>query len=768
MNESRPISYGVKVASLVFFALFALKVVAQDSIVVSDIRVTGLQKITAGSIFNFLPVKVGDRFGEQDTASLIRALHDTGFFKSIDVGVDGSALVINVVEHPSINSVEFIGNKLIKTEALEEALSSNGFSVGRVFKPNVLDQATAELKRQYLNQGKYSAQVGTEIIELERNRVDVKVHIEEGPTAKIKKIRIIGNQQFSDKELLENFESKSESDTWWFFSSKDQYSKEKVSGDLDGLRNLYQDQGYLDFRIISNQVSISPKKDGIFLTINIEEGEQYTVSQFVLNGQLIVPEAELLPLVSIAPGRIYSRQAVDQTVTAISNRLAEEGYSYAEVIPIPDVNEEANTVAFSINVRPGRRVYVRRIEIEGNELTNDTVIRRELRQIEGSAYSPSAVNRSKIRLQRLSFFDEVEINTVDVPGSQDQVDLQIVVKERATGSFLFGLGYSGDDGALIRTSISQANLFGTGNRLNFGVQRSAIVESANIEYTNPYHTRSGISRTISLSTRSVDAAEANTSEYITDTSSLAISYLFPINENNSFSIGAGLERIDLETTEFSVPEVVSFIDEFPENDSFKITSAFAHDTRDSIIYPTSGTYHRLSLEASVPGSDLEYYKVNLDSSVYFPLTERSAFKLGLGIGYGSGYGDTQTLPFFKNYFAGGSSSVRGYEARSLGPRDSSENPDPFGGSQRVLFNAALLLPIGQDSKDQRFSIFVDGGQVFAQDDDFDSSEIRFSAGIGFNWLSPVGPLSISYAVPLNEEDGDEVEKLQFTVGRLIQ
>jgi len=538
-----------------------------------------------------------------------------------------------------------------------------------VFKPNVLEQVTAELKRQYLNQGKYSAKVGTEIIDLERNRVDVKVHIDEGPTAKIKKIRIIGNQAFSDKELLKNFESKSEEDTWWFFSKKDQYSKEKVSGDLDDLRNFYQDQGYLDFRIISNQVSISPKKDGIFLTINLAEGEQYTVSQFVLNGQLIVPEAELLPLVSIAPGRIYSRKAVDQTVSAITDRLAEEGYSFAEVIPVPDVDEAANKVAFSINVRPGRRVYVRRIDIQGNELTNDEVIRRELRQIEGSAYSPSAVERSKVRLQRLSFFDAVDINTLEVAGSQDQVDLEVVVKERPTGSFLFGLGYSGDDGALIQTSISQANLFGTGNRLNFGIQRSAIVESINLDYTNPYHRRSGVSRTISLSSRSVDAAEANTSEYITDTSALSISYLFPINEHNSFSIGGGFERIDLESTAFSVPEVVSFIDQFPENDSFKLTSAFAHDTRDSILYPTSGTYHRLSLEASVPGSDLEYYKFNLDSSVYFPLTERSALKFGLGIGYGGGYGDTQTLPFFKNYFAGGSSSVRGFEARSLGPRE---------------------------------------------------------------------------------------------------
>ena len=757
-----------KLCLTLLIASVASTVFAQESFLVTDVRVKGLQRISAGAIFNYLPVKVGDNFDPTNSASLIKELYKTGFFKDIELSTDGTAIIIDVVEYPSISKIEFAGNKLIKEEALRDALSENEFVEGRVFKPNVLEQVQQELKRQYLNQGKYNAQVGTEVTDLPRNRVAVKVHVKEGPTAEIKKINIVGNTYFSDRMLMDEFDSKDKKPVWKFWGSEKQYSKEKVSGDLEILRSFYQDQGFLDFEIISNQVSISPQKDGIFLTINIDEGERYTVSQFVLNGRLVVPEEELLPYVFIAPGRTYSRRSVDNTVEAIGARLAEEGYSYAEIVPVPDVDKEANTVGFSINVKPGRRVYVRRIDVIGNELTNDDVIRRELRQTEGGAFSPSRVNRSKVRLQRLSFFDEVEIETIPVAGREDQVDLQVVVKERPTGSFLFGLGYSGDDGALIQASISQANLFGSGNQLNFGVQRSDIVQSVNVQYTDPYYTKSGISRSIGISGRRIDSTRANTSEYITQTLGLNVNYLFPINESNSFSIGAGVEQIDLEVTPFSVPEIREFIEQFPDNDLLTISTAFAHDTRDSLLYPTSGKSLRLTLESTIPGSDLEYYRLNADSNIYFPITRKAAFKLGLNIGYGDGYGDTEDLPFFKNYFAGGSSSVRGFEARSLGPRDTSDFPDPFGGAKRVLFNASLLLPIGDGALDKRLNMFVDGGQVFSNDQSIELDEIRFSAGVGFNWISPVGPLSVSYAFPLNDEPGDELEKFQFSIGRLLQ
>lgn len=750
--------------------------IAQQSFVVSDIRVKGLQRISAGSIFNYLPVKVGDSFEPSGSSDLIRELYKTGFFKDIELSTDGTAIVIDVVEYPSITQIEFAGNKLIKEESLREALSGNDFVEGRVFQPNVLEQVKQELKRQYLNQGKYNAQVGTEVTELPRNRVKVKLHVKEGPTAKIKKINIVGNEYFSDKMLRDEFESTDSVPFWKFWGSADQYSKDKVSGDLETLRSFYQNQGFLDFNITSNQVSISPEKDGIFLTVNVDEGERYTVSSFVLNGQLVVPEDELLPYVFIAPGRTYSRRDVDNTIEFISDRLAEEGYSYAEVVPVPDVNREDNSIAFSINIKPGRRVYVRRIDVVGNQLTNDEVIRRELRQTEGGAFSPSRVNRSKIRLQRLSFFDEVEIETVPVAGREDQVDLEVVVKERPTGQFLFGLGFSGDDGALIQASVSQSNLFGTGNQLNFNVQRSDIVESLSIQYTDPYYTKSGISRTIGLTGRKIDSARANTSEFFTETLGLNVRYLFPINESNSFSLGAGLEQIDLKPGINSSPEVLDFIAENPDNSLFSITSAFAHDTRDSLLYPTSGRNFRLSAEVTAPGSDLEYYRLNLESSYYYPFTRKAALKLSADIGYGDGYGDTDGLPFFKNYFAGGSRSVRGFEARSLGPRDQGRFRQPFGGSKRVLLNATLLLPVGDGALDKRLQLFVDGGQVFSNDQSIEVDDIRFSAGVGFNWISPVGPLSVSYSIPLNEVEadplngiiGDEIEKFQFSVGSLIQ
>ena len=742
--------------------------IAQESFLVTDIRVKGLQRISAGAIFNFLPVQVGDSFDASRSTALIRGLYESGFFKDIEITTEGTAIVISVVEYPSINQIEFAGNKLIKEEALRDALAGNDFIEGRVFQPSVLDSVKQELKRQYLNQGKYNAQVGTEVIELPRNRVKVKLHVKEGPTAKIKKINIVGNRYFTDSMLLDEFKSSDSRPFWQFWGSSDQYSREKVSGDLETLRSFYQNQGFLDFNIESNQVSISPQKDGIFLTINVDEGERYSVSNFVLNGRLVVPEQELLPLVFIKPGGIYSRRDVDTTVEVIGARLAEEGYSYAEVVPVPNVNKEDNTVAFSINVKPGKRVYVRRIDVVGNSLTNDEVIRRELRQTEGGAFSPSRVNRSKVRLQRLSFFDNVDIETVPVAGRDDQVDLQVAVEERATGQFLFGFGFSGDDGALIQASVSQSNLFGTGNQLNFSVQRSDIIESVSLQYTNPYATRSGISRTISLSGRNIDSAQANTSEFITQTLALNARWLFPINENNSFSIGAGLERIDLESTPFSVPEVLEFIEENPDNDLVTLSAAYAYDTRDSLLYPTSGSNVRLSLDATAPGSDLEFYRLNLEAAHYYPFTRKIALKLSTDIGFGDGYGDTDELPFFRNYFAGGTRTVRGFEARSLGPRDTSDFPDPFGGSKRVLLNATLFLPIGNGALDKRLQLFIDGGQVFADEDDVEFDDIRFSAGIGFNWISPVGPLSISYAVPLNDEEGDEVEQFQFSVGQLIQ
>ena len=453
-------------AFLVFALLIcSLPARAVDPFIISDIRVEGLQRISAGTVFNYLPVKTGDEFNDDAAAESIRALFRTGFFRDVQLSQQNRTLIVRVQEFPTIYSIEFTGNKSIDDDALRDAMTQAEFIEGRVYNPTTLDQVVQELKNQYFSRGKYAAQVETEVTDLERNRVAVQINIREGDTAKIQKISIIGNEFFDDKEIKKQLEADTAS-IFNFFSKKDQYSKEQLSADLETLTSFYQDQGFLNFRIVSSQVSITPDKEGVYLTINIEEGERYTVSQFSLSGRLIVPEEDLLPLVFVEPGRVYNRAALEGTVEVLGARLAEEGYAFAEINPVPEIDEENNTVSFVINVNPGRRVYVRRIDIEGNTTTRDEVIRRELRQLEGGWFSPERVRRSRIRLQRLGFFDEVEIDNPPVPGSPDQVDLKVSVVERSTGSFLVGLGFSGDDGLLFQTSISQGNLFGTGKQLS--------------------------------------------------------------------------------------------------------------------------------------------------------------------------------------------------------------------------------------------------------------------------------------------------------------
>jgi outer membrane protein insertion porin family len=750
---------------LLCMAVTSVQAQTIESFVISDIRVEGLQRISAGTVFNYLPVKVGDEFEEAASAESIRALFQTGFFRDVRLSRAGRTLVVQVDEFPTIFSIEFTGNKGIEDDALRDAMSQAEFIEGRVFNPTVLDQVVQELKNQYLSRGKYAAEVETDVQDLARNRVAVKINVREGDTATIKKISIVGNESFSDKELLDEFESKTSS-LLNFFSKKNQYSKETVSSDLETLTSFYQDQGFLNFRIDSTQVSITPDRENIYLTINVVEGEQYRISQFKLTGRLIVPEEELLPLVYIAPGELYSRALVDGTVELLTTRLAAEGYSFAEINPVPEIDEDSNTVSFTINVNPGRRVYVRRIEIIGNNTTRDEVIRRELRQLEGGWYSPALVQRSKIRLQRLGFFDVVEIDNEPVPGSTDQVDLIVSLTERSTGSFLVGVGFSDGDGILLQSSVTQANLFGSGKQLSLGADRSSIIQSVNVQYTNPYATDSGISRGFNLVYQRIDSFAAQTAAYITQTLGGGVNYLFPLSEFMSFSAGVSYDKIDLESTQFTPPEIVDFIDANPSNNVYKLTSALAYDTRDSLLYATRGLSLSLNLEVAAPGSGLEYYKANARASWYVPLIRDFVFKVSGDFGYGDSYGGDEGLPFFKNYFAGGVSSVRGYEIRSLGPRDSNFNP--LGGASRILTNASLLLPIpGSTAKDKRFALFIDGGQVYGPNQSIELSEMRYSAGIGFNWLSPMGPLAISYAKPLNSRIGDETESIQFNIGRVF-
>lgn len=740
---------------------------ALEPFIVSDIRVEGLQKISAGTVFNYLPVKVGDQVDDEIAKQSIRALFKTGFFRDVQLEQEGTVLIVKVAERPSIASIEYVGNREIKDEDLKAAVAQIGMVEGRVFDRKVLDQVVAELKKQYFVLGKYGAKVTDTVTPLERNRVAIKLEFNEGETAKIKQINIVGNQQFDEDDLTDEFKL-SPTAVFSFFTRKDRYSRQQLQADLESLRSFYQDQGYLDFRIESTQVTISPDKRDIFVTINISEGEQYTVTDFSVEGKLILPEEELVPMVSISPGDIYSRRDVAASEKAISDALANEGYAFAQVNAVPEVNREERTVSFTIFVDPGRRVYVRRINIAGNNITRDEVIRREMRQLEGGWYSARKVQRSRVRLERLGFFENITIETPAVPGSPDQVDVNVEVVERSTGSLLFGVGWSDADGLLFQAAITQKNLFGTGKEIDLAFDNSSVTDVLRLSYVNPYHTINGVSRGFTLFRRTVDATKANTADYLTETTGAGINYRFPLSEFNTVSAGLNAERVDLETTDGTPPGIREFIERNPSNDLLTLLGFGTHDTRDSLLFPTRGNVHRLNYEVTMPFSDLEFYKLSYRVVGYWPLNQTFTYKVGGELGYGDGYGDTKTLPFFKNFFAGGATSVRGYKARSLGPKDLGDTPEPIGGNRRVLFNTEVLFNVpGTTGKDKRFALFVDGGQVYGPGQEVDVGEMRFSAGIAFNWYSPVGPLSLSVAQPLNDKEGDELERIQFTLGRFF-
>ena len=754
-------------ATVICLLFISVCAVALEPFVVTDIKVEGLQKISPGTVFNYLPVKVGDSVDDEIAKESIRALFRTGFFQDVELEQEGTVLIVKVQERPSIASIEIAGNREIKDDDIENALQTIGLVEGRVFNRQVLDQVVQELKKQYFVVGKYGAEVKEIITPLERNRVSIRLEITEGETAKIKQINIVGNEKFDEDELRDEF-SLSTPALFTFFTRKDRYSRQQLQADLESLRSFYQDRGYLDFRIESTQVSISPDKKDIFVTINVSEGEQYTVTDFRIEGRLILPEELLFGAVFIEPNSTYSRRDVAASEKAIADLLANEGYAFAQVNAVPEISEEDRTVSFTIFVDPGRRVYVRRINISGNTTTRDEVIRRELRQLEGGWYSAKKVQRSRVRLERLGFFEDIKIETPAVPGSPDQVDVNIEVTERATGSVLFGVGWSDADGILFQAAVTQKNLFGTGRELDLTFDNSSVTDIIRLSYVNPYHTINGVSRGFNVFRRTVDATQADTADYITETTGGGIVYRFPLSEINTLSLGANVERVDLEATSETPPGIREFIEQNPKNDLLTVLGFVTRDTRDSTLFPTRGNINRLNYEVSLPPSDLEFYKLNLRSIWYWPITENLTYKIGGELGYGDGYGDTAILPFFRNFFAGGATSVRGYRARSLGPRSLGDDPQPIGGDRRILLNTEILFPLpGVTGKDKRFTLFIDGGQVYGPGQDIDLGEIRFSAGIGFNWYSPVGPLSVSIAEPLNDKPGDDIERIQFSLGRFF-
>jgi len=746
---------------------------AIENFFVKDIRVEGLQRIAPGTVFNYLPIKVGDSLTEVSARDAISALFKTGFFQDVRLERSGNVLVVHVAERPSIDSIKISGTKEIDEKTLLKSLKDLGLAEGRVFNSSLLDKTEQELKRQYFSLGRYAVKVKTTVTPLERNRVDILVDVAEGEVTKIHGITIVGNHIFKDSELHKTF-SLSTTTLFSFFSKNDQYSKQQLSADLESLRNFYQNQGYLDFVINSTQVSITPDKQHIYVTVNLTEGRKYTVTDIKLGGKTIIPEAELHKLISVKTGDVFSRLQITESSKRISDRFGNDGYAFANVNAVPDIDRDRGTVAFTFFIDPGQRVYVRRVNFSGNLATNDDVLRRELRQMEGAWFSTAKVQRSRVRLQRLGFFEDVNIETPPVPGSPDQVDINVSVKERLVNNFSFGVGYSDADGALINASMNFKNFLGTGKEVALSADNSQVSRHINLSYINPFYTDDGISRSINLYSTRTDTDAASTAAYTSNTSGLGLGYGIPISEERSLSLGVAYEKIELQLNATTGAKVAQdFVTAHGDTNSvFKATLGWARDTLDDPIFPHSGTQQRASVETTLPGGDLEYYRLSYTASAYVPLTKAITYKLKASVDYGTGFGETDTLPFYKNFYAGGSSSVRGFRARSLGPKDSG-GPDPtlpIGGSKRLLGNTELLFPFPGmgDNKSMRLSVFVDAGMVYGSGSIVDLLELRYAAGLAFNWFSPIGPLSISYAFPLNDRPDDKTEPVQFTLGQAFR
>ena len=745
-------------------ALHGLPAFAFTPFVVKDIRVEGLERIAAGTAFNYLPVKIGERLDAEGARAAIRALFRSGFFKDVRLERDGDVLVVVVRERPTISSIKISGNKEIETDPLLDSLKQIGLAQGRVFNRSLLDKVTQELRRQYFSRGRYGVRIDTLVTPLERNRVAISIKVAEGRVSRIRRIRIVGNQVFSDKQLLKQFQL-SEPTLFSFYTGTDQYSKQKLAGDLETLKAWYLDRGYIDFRILSTQVSITPDKKDIYITIAIHEGKQFRIEKVQLAGNLVVAPKALFPLVDVNAGEIFSRKRVTHTVEAITGKLGDHGYAFANVNAIPDVDEKRQRVVLTFFIDPGKRVYVRRINMVGNTRTRDEVLRREMRQMEGGWFSAAAVKRSKTRLDRLGYFKEVNVETPPVPGTTDQVDVNYSVTEQPSGNLLVGLGYSQTAGILFNADISQDNFLGSGNRVSLSFNNSSVNTVYSFSYLNPYYTIDGISRGFGAYFRQTDAAAANLADYNTDTYGGNLSYGVPINEFDKVDLNLQFQNLQLKPTLFSPTQVTDFVtaqgDRF---NTFLVTAGWSHDTRNRRIFPDRGMLHRLSLEAAVPGSDLEYYKVNYRGQVFVPLTRLLTFELSGRIGIGDGYGNFDQLPFFENFFAGGVQSVRGFQDNTLGPRDS--RGQPLGGAFKLVGSAEVIFPppFFTRSHSFRLSTFVDAGNVFADTNSFKVSELRYSVGLGATWLSPLGALTFSLAKTLNDKPGDDVQLFQFTIG----
>jgi len=814
-----------RIAALVLLACLTANTYAIEPFVASDIRIDGLQRISAGTVFTYLPVEKGDRITDERIQQAIRALYKTGFFTDVQVARQNDILVITVKERPAISKIQLKGNKDLKTEDLLKGLKQIGLAEGEPFDRLSLDRVTQELTRQYYNRGKYNVTIEPKVIPLDRNRVELSIVVAEGKVSKIKQINVVGNHAFSESEIRDDFESDTTNWTSWY-SKDDQYSREKLSGDLEKLNSFYLDRGFVDFNIESTQVSISPDKRAMYLTANVTEGEIYKLADIKLTGNLVLDEADMSKLVVIKSGEVFSRQKLEKSAQQMTGVLANIGYAFAQVTPIPTVNREARTVDINFFVNPGKRVYVRTISFKGNHSTQDEVMRREMRQLEGAWYSQAAIDRSKVRLQRLGYFKKVEITTPKVPGTDDQVDLNVTVEETSSGAFTFGVGYSQVYGIVLSTSVSQNNFLGTGDRASLSISKSDFVTRYQMSYFQPYLTESGIGLGYDLTYSKLDQQQANLANYLSNTGAFSTYIGVPITESDTVNFQLGVAKTEIltgyrvqkrdasgnpifdaegnpvyEDFYYSPTPIVDYIKRLDHNTfhEWTFTTSWAHDTRNKFFNPTHGSLQQFSAEVALPGSTVEYYKLIYKYAQYVPITTGLTFEGSATVGYGNTYRDADGidpvthapikvsgLPFFEDFYAGGVSDVRSFRDNTLGPyalAPSCSTPSnvycrqPLGGNLKTSASFELIFPTPfvKDETATRLSWYLDIGNVFNKNNTslgdglynnngFSLGELRASTGISLHWQAPVGPIVINLGRPIRKKPGDIGETLQFNFG----
>ena len=751
------------VSAVVAMAFAASTAWAVDPFTVRDIRVEGLQRVEPGTIFASMPVRVGDTYNDDKGAAAIRALFALGLFKDVRLDVSGDVLVVVVEERPTVSDVDFAGVKEFDKDVLKKSLRDVGLTDGRPFDRALADRAEQELKRQYISRGLYSAEVVTTVTPIERNRVNLMFTVSEGETAKIKEVRIVGNQVFSQSTLTGLFDQDTGGWMSWYTKSN-RYSRTKLNADLETLRSYYLTRGYLEFRVDSTQVALSPDKQDITITVNVTEGQRYVVSGVKLEGNFLGREDEFKSLVTIKPGEAYNADQVTETVKAFNDYFGNFGFAFARVEARPDIDRTNNRVAFLIQAEPARRVYVRRVNVVGNNRTRDEVIRREFRQFESSWYDAEKIRISRDRVDRLGYFKDLNVETQEVASAPDQVDLSIAVEEKPTGSLQLGAGFSSAEKVALVFGIKQENAFGSGNYLGIDVNTSRYNRTLVFSTTDPYFTQDGVSRTLDLFHRTTRPYDSVDGDYSLVSSGATIRFGVPFSETDTVFFGAGLEQTQIRAGNKIPQAYVDYISKFGDKSTgFPLTIGWARDDRDSSLVPTRGRYQRANAEWGI-GGDTKYLKGSYQAQQYVPLNKQFTLAFNGELGWGKGLGG-QPYPLFKNFYSGGLGSVRGFEQGSIGFKDQVTDA-ALGGTKKVTLNAEVIAPFPGAGNDRTMRLFgfFDIGSVWAEQEKVKGSDLRASVGLGFSWISPLGPLRIAVANPIKKLPGDRIQRLQFQIG----